>query len=234
MLSTDTIASLVLHAITNDAQVLWLPTHITSLANDLGNLYRTNARYIVMHASRLSKWSKVEPHLQDSLAYPQLEILAITGEINAQDAALVYEQMTVQATELVCSRGHWQLRGIPMNQVPPGMHNVWPALQKIAAGIFKIEPNALHKFSTPDNTAGWDSLAFVAFCFFTKMTTIVLNDPMKNSADRFECHQRLMPQMFILQSAIVLLIRLQEVTRTPGIRLKQNVNSRSAKINRRC
>jgi long-chain acyl-CoA synthetase len=160
------LASLALHALDRRAQVLWLQSSpASSLAADLGAVYRARARYVVIDSGRFSAWSQVAPYLRDSLAYAEFEQLAVTDEVvSLSVAAEIHERLGATPAELSFHRGAWQLRHLPVGQARQqgDGSTLWTRLREIAAGVFKIEMDGLSAHSTPDNTVGWDSLAFVS------------------------------------------------------------------------
>ncbi|MES9957466.1 MAG: AMP-binding protein [Sedimenticola sp.] len=164
-LEPDQLAALLLHAWEQIACVAFYQSGSSSLASELGRHYQIGARYVFIYENQLQHWSSAPKLLADAWQYPEFEAIILVDEASNLDALAVFEQrFKCLPKQLIRNEKEWHLREIPSTAVLDLQEqtNTWPRLRQLAAEIFKLPIDRLSKDSHPDDTPGWDSLAFVS------------------------------------------------------------------------
>ncbi|CCQ73611.1 AMP-binding protein [Magnetospira sp. QH-2] len=165
-------ASLILHTLKHQSRVLFLDRGRCSVAADLGALYRTRARHILLDSNRAVRWAEADRHLSDGRPHEGFQRLAIVSPSPPPEiTARFFEALGLPPFLLTKLGGQWRLSPLPTSDpstVGEGP-SVWERLRGIAASVFNVEPDQLSRRSTPGNTTGWDSLAFVTLLTETEI-----------------------------------------------------------------
>lgn len=155
--------ALALKTLSESGAILELqPLDRAANAEDLGQIRKFRARYVVIDNARLKKLASAERHLWDTFDYPEFERVYVLGDAESATVAQFKDNYALAPYQLFQRGGGWRARRLDLKgDAPIASEELWKIIRSAAAKTFELDESMLQRHSTPDTTPGWNSLGFM-------------------------------------------------------------------------